>query len=61
MNAPTPMIEWTRPKLREFKRAFEEARDAQRDPTDDTFEFDGHLFVLGYAKYLIEYLEVQLL
>lgn len=27
---------------------------------DDTFVFDGHELVCGYAKYLIEYLEQRL-
>ena len=26
---------------------------------DDTFMFDGNEFLVGYAKYLIEYLEMQ--
>jgi hypothetical protein len=26
----------------------------------DTFGFDGHTFVMGYAKYLIEFLEATL-
>jgi hypothetical protein len=46
-------ISWTRPMLTRFKAAYKAA-------TTDTFTFDGHEFVRGYAKYLIEYLEGNL-
>ena len=26
---------------------------------DDTFTFDGDIFLVDYAKYLIEYLEIE--
>lgn len=39
-----------------FKRAYKEAADANRA----VFDFDGHQFVVQYARYLIEYLEGQL-
>lgn len=46
-------IEWDPPKLARFKKVYAEARDRRLD----TFMFDGHEFVIGYAEYLIEYLE----
>lgn len=49
-------ITWTRPMLTRFRAAYQEARAAQAD----TFEFEGHAFVVGYAKYLIEYLDGRL-
>jgi hypothetical protein len=44
---------WTRPKLEQFEKALAAA-------TGDVFEFEGHEFVKGYAKYLIEYLDGRL-
>ena len=58
-----PVITWTYPKLRRFKRAYKAALVRELDnalaarPKIDVFLFDGHEFVAGYAKYLIEYLE----
>jgi len=49
-------ISWDRAKLERFKQAYKKAVDAR----SDTFTFDGHDFVVGYAKYLIEYLEGRL-
>jgi hypothetical protein len=49
-------IEWTRPKLEEFKQAYEAAQHADAE----AFRFEGHDIVTVYAKYLIEYLESQL-
>jgi len=48
-------IAWTHPMLERFKAAYAQAC-LNKDRTD-TFYFDGHEFVIGYAKYLIEYLE----
>jgi hypothetical protein len=49
-------INWTRPMLERFKKAYEKARSAEQD----TFEFDGNQFVVNYAKYLIQHLDSQL-
>ena len=46
---------WTRPKLQEFRAEYEKHKD--KDRIKDAFTFDGHEFVVGYAGYLIEYLE----
>jgi len=49
------VVAWTLPMLKRFKVAYQEAAAAKAD----TFMFDGNEFVVGYAKYLIEYLETQ--
>lgn len=46
-------IEWTKPKLASFKKAYEEALARQ----DEQFRWQGFHFIPGYAKYLIEWLE----
>lgn len=51
-----PMIVWDREKLARFKEAYAKVKDRPKD----TFMFAGHEFVVGYAKYLIEYLEDRL-
>ena len=52
MCAEQPLIRWTRPMLERFKVAHQAAVSMKAD----TFVFDGHEFVVSYAKYLIEYL-----
>ena len=52
MCAEQPLIRWTRPMLERFKVAHQAAVSMKAD----TFVFDGYEFVVGYAKYLIEYL-----
>ena len=47
------VITWTRPMLQRFKVAH--ANALCEDKTE--FTFDGNEFVVGYAKYLIQYLE----
>jgi hypothetical protein len=47
------VITWTAAKLKRFKVAYQAAGLAG----SDTFVFDDNEFVVGYAKYLIEYLE----
>jgi hypothetical protein len=56
-HTPRPRggVTWTREKLERFKRALKLA-DA-RPVRDATFEFEGHVFVPNYARYLVEYLE----
>lgn len=43
--------------LARFKRVYRDAVDAH----SDTFMFEGKEYVVTYAKYLIEYLDGQLL
>ena len=52
----TTYINWTRPMLERFKKAY---ADAVAQGLDD-FIFDGNEFVTDYAKYLIEYLDGRL-
>jgi len=47
-------LRFDRRALNDFKLAYEANKD------EHEFEFDGHSFVPGYAKYLIEYLESRL-
>jgi hypothetical protein len=53
MSEELPQVEWTRDKLKRFKKAYQRATQDGRE----VFEFEGHEFIPGYAKYLIEYLE----
>lgn len=67
------VITWTRPKLERFKEVAAVAARGTLVPisrlkeTGDwspekniSFEFEDKTFVLGYAKYLIEYLDKRL-
>jgi hypothetical protein len=54
------VISWTRPMLERFKIAYQKAKMATGPDGNGVFKFDGSDFVLGYAKYLIEYLEDKL-
>lgn len=42
-------------KFKELKRAYNKAVKENQD----VFDLNGHLLVVGYAKYLIEYLTNQ--
>lgn len=47
---------WDRPKLERLK----EARSKAIEAGHSTFDFEGQQVLVSYAKYLIEYLEMQL-
>jgi hypothetical protein len=47
-----PIIEWTPAKLKRLIKAVEAAEG-------DTFVFEGHEYLKSYAKYLIEYLQME--
>ncbi len=49
MSDIRPVVQWDRPMLKRFKKAYQ-ACDGE------VFTFDGNEFLKGYAKYLIEYL-----
>lgn len=49
-------ITWDRPMLNRFKMAINKAKGMK----GDTFTFDGHEFVIGYAEYLAAYLDERL-
>lgn len=48
-------ITWTAAKLKRFKNAYLAAVQYKLEE----FEFDGDDYVVGYAKYLIEFLETK--
>lgn len=57
MNSTKPtMVNWDRPMLDRFKMEYEKVRGG----SDEVFQFEGNEYVVGYAKYLIEYLEQKL-
>lgn len=55
-----PTIEWTRPKLKKFRQEFFKAMIQNGGDTDKTFSFEDHEWVIGYAAYLIQYLDERL-
>lgn len=58
-NAQAESITWDARKLASFKRSYARASRGLARP-ESTFTFQGHEFVLGYAKYLIQYLDSKL-
>jgi hypothetical protein len=50
-------VEFDRPKLERLKKAIKAAEIAGAD----TFTFEGHDYLVSYARYLVEYLESRLL
>lgn len=59
MSDQTTTIEWTLPLLARFKKCYELECVRTNNNWHSCFTFDGHKFVLRYAKYLIEYLESE--
>lgn len=55
----TNEMTFDRGKLHALKAAYNRAIKAGKS-RDDAFGFDGQLLIVGYAKYLIEYLETKL-
>jgi len=51
------MLNFTPVMAKQFKAAYLEA--CKTKTKDECFIWDGNEFVLGYAKYLVEYLEMQ--
>jgi hypothetical protein len=49
-------VEFDRPKLDRLRAAIKAAEAAGVD----TFAFDGHDYLVSYARYLVEYLESRL-
>lgn len=49
------MIEFDRAKLARLKTAYEAAKASNMEQ----FEFEGHTLLVGFAKYMIEYLDMQ--
>ena len=53
----TKTLNFTPEMARRLKAKYAEA--CQTKIKDETFLFEGNEYVLGYAKYLIDYLEMQ--
>lgn len=54
MNYEKDVVSFTKDKFDRFKKVYGESKDKGKCTT---FEFEGNEYVIGYAKYLIEYLE----
>lgn len=50
--AEVEKIEFTRPKMKRFQKAYDLAVKEGKE----TFTFDGHEWLTQYAKYVLEYL-----
>jgi hypothetical protein len=51
-------IVWTRDMIERFTHIVAHMLEDEK-PMDTVFVFDGHQFVLGYAKYVCQYLNRQ--
>lgn len=51
-----PNITFTQESFKAFKAEYEKHKDNQ----ESVFQFEGKSFVVGFAKYLIEYVEMQI-
>lgn len=49
------MIDFDRPKLDRLKKDYDKAKASGAEQ----FTFDGEVYLVSYAKYVIEYLESQ--
>ena len=52
-------VHWTLPMLNRLKQAYKQHASAGKAPMD-TFVFEHSTFVMSYARYVIEYLDVRL-
>ncbi len=52
------IVKFTPEKLKGLKAALKKEQDANKD-RHATFMFDGAEYVVGYAAYLVEYLEAK--
>lgn len=55
MDSPDNQIYFTRQKYRELKKLYTTAVAEDQEQ----FDFEGHPLLTSYAKYLLEYLEIQ--
>lgn len=58
--APQAIVEFTPAKLRRLKCAYKHALEHQQKTGEDVFVFEENEYVVGYARYLIEHLEMKL-
>ena len=56
MSNTVQTIEFTKEKLQLFKHDYKKAKEKELSE----FTFEGHGFLLDYAKYAIEYLDSQM-
>ncbi len=49
-------VTFTPEKLKKFKKVY----DQHKSDKEATFEFEGKEYLVGYAKYLIEYLDGEM-
>lgn len=58
------MLTWNKYKLNQFKKQYKLNANLKDKVTGiqlhNSFYFDGHEFLIDYAKYLIQYLELRL-
>lgn len=48
------VISWDKPMRERFRKAY------KKHINEEKFEFEGHEYLVHYAKYLIEYLDMRL-
>lgn len=53
------VIEWTKEKRDRLEKVYK-SEIANGSGRYDTFTFEGHEFVIGYAEYLIQHLNTEL-
>ena len=51
-------INWTQEKFNAFRKCYVDHRTAGMKD-QDTFMFEGHELLMGYAKYLLQYLATK--
>lgn len=56
LHMESATVAWSRDMLKRFERRYDMALTDKRE----TFTFEGHTFVVAYAKYLIEHLNKEL-
>ena len=56
IRVKSPTIKWTKPRMKQFKKEYK----AAVKNGDKIFIFEGNEILVGYAKYLLEYLESRL-
>lgn len=54
-NRDVKTVEFTYPKYKKFKQLYQQAIDSHKR----SFIFEGDEWLTGYARYVIQYLEVQ--
>lgn len=50
-------VTWDAAKRERLRTAYKEAVKESHDSVNDVFTFEDNIYVISYAKYLIEYLD----